>query len=36
MVDALIHKHEKSGILDERQEFLIKNAAGQIFGGLSY
>lgn len=36
MVDGLIHKHEKSGIVDEKQEFLIKNAAAQIFGGLSY
>lgn len=33
MVDALIEDYEKSGVVDERREFLIKNAAGQIYGG---
>lgn len=36
MVDALIENHERSGILDEKRELLIKNAAGQIYGGMSH
>ena len=35
MVDTLIEDYEKSGIVDERRELLIKNAAGQIYGGTS-
>lgn len=33
MVGTLIENHEKSGIMDEKRELLIKNAAGQIYGG---
>ena len=35
MVATLINDCENEGILDERCEFLIKNAGGQIFGGTS-
>lgn len=35
MVDTLIEDYERSGIVDERRELLIKNAAGQIYGGTS-
>lgn len=35
MVDTLIEDYEKSDIVDERRELLIKNAAGQIYGGTS-
>ena len=34
MVDVLLGDYEKTGMIDERREFLIKNAAGQIYGGM--
>ena len=34
LVDTLLGDYEKAGVVDERQEFLIKVATGQIYGGM--
>ena len=34
-MDSLLSDHENSDQIDERRELLIKNAAGQIYGGIS-
>lgn len=33
MVDSLLEDYEKSGVVDEKYEILMKNAAAQIYGG---
>ena len=35
MVDSLLEDYEKSGMVDEKYEILLKNAAAQIYGGTS-
>lgn len=34
LVDTLLEDYEKAGVVDERHEFLIKIATGQIYGGI--
>lgn len=35
MTDALLENYEKLGVVDEKYEILMKNAAAQIYGGTS-
>lgn len=35
LADTLLEEYERTGIVDDKQEFLIKTATGQLYGGTS-